>query len=89
MISSASATTRQQFVFCNVPALVEFLLTVAFERPPSHAADHPHRDIATQVEDKISNAVRRVVRPPPDILFAEAMDTRLDLRQVVRRQEET
>ena len=76
----------QQLRFWQHPAFVEFLLAAPLERTLADAADDPLGDVAAQVQNEIANAVRSLVRSPPEISIGEPLQAPFDFQQVFSEQ---
>src|SRR5882724_1031234 len=67
----------------NPVALGKLSITIARVRGAAYAAHNPLARIAAQMQHQIPNAVRLFIRPPPDLLIGQPLETLFDLRQKV------
>ncbi|HVH26247.1 MAG TPA: hypothetical protein VM818_05790 [Vicinamibacterales bacterium] len=78
---------REKLARRELMPLVEFLLTVPLHGSVADAANYPLAHIAAQVQQQVADAVRRFVRPRPDLLVAEMLEALRYFRQVIRQEE--
>src|SRR3954464_2743045 len=64
-------------------SLREFTGAVALDRPASDAAEYPFGDVASEMNEEISNAVRALVRPRPQHRPRQRVDALSDLDRVL------
>ena len=67
----------------NYLTLREFGIAIPRVRGAAHTTHNPLPRIAAKMKHQIADAVRLVVRPPPDLIVVEALKAPFDLRQEV------
>src|SRR5262249_62386718 len=51
--------------------LGKFFVSLAAVGRPAQSGDDPLADVTAEVQNEIAGGVRRLVRPPPDLFFAQ------------------
>ena len=60
----------------------ELRVAITNDLSAARNAENPHAGAAVEVQQEISDAVRRIVGTPPDVVLAEQIDAPVDFREI-------